>query len=332
MSWYGGWRPYVPVAQRRARAAVQAAKLAKKEKRELAPVQIAGRAIAHSFWGQAWCENLERYSDFANRLPRGRTYARNGSIVDLQIKTGKIEALVSGSELYRVRIAIRTLPPAIWKRIKQDCAQSIDSLIDLLQGRFSEGVMGRLTQPQDGLFPRPGEIDIRCSCPDFATLCKHAAAVLYGVGARLDTAPEMLFTLRHVDHFELVCQAADAASLDRTLAAGSAGTLAGADLGEVFGIDLAADSADLAQDAESGPGTSAEPAPVAPSARVHGSAPRRGRPGGSKTARKAGARAKVEKRVPARHSTKTRPASAKHRRQAGKRAGRKARPLSAVSA
>jgi uncharacterized Zn finger protein len=236
MGWYG-FRPYVPVAQRRAKATAYAAKLAKKEKRTLAPVQLSGRKIAQSFWGLAWCENLERYSDFANRLPRGRTYVRNGSVIDLQIKTGRIEAIVSGSEVYRVKIDIKTLPPALWKHIKQDCAQSIASLIDLLQGRFSEGVMGRLTQPKDGLFPKPAEIDIKCSCPDWAYLCKHAAAVLYGVGARLDTAPEMLFTLRNVDHLELVTQAVAAESLDQTLSAGSPG-LANADLGEVFGIDL----------------------------------------------------------------------------------------------
>jgi uncharacterized Zn finger protein len=236
MGWYG-FRPYVPVAMRRARAATYAAKLAKKEKRSLAPVQLSARKITQSFWGQAWCDNLEHYSDFANRLPRGRTYVRNGSVIDLQIKTGKIEAIVSGSEIYRVKIDIKTLPPALWKRIKQDCAQSIASLIDLLQGRFSEGVMGRLTQPKDGLFPRPAEIEIKCSCPDWAYLCKHAAAVLYGVGARLDTAPEMLFTLRNVDHLELVGQAVSAESLDKTLSAGSPG-LADADLGEVFGIDL----------------------------------------------------------------------------------------------
>jgi uncharacterized Zn finger protein len=238
MSWYYGWRPYVPVAQRRARAAAHAAKVAKKEKRDLCPVRITGRVMAHSFWGQAWCQNLEHYSDYANRLPRGRTYARNGSIVDLQIKSGHIEAIVSGSEVYRVRISIKTLTPVLWKRVKTDCSQSIDSLMDLLQGRFSEGVMKRLTQPADGLFPRPAEIEIRCSCPDWAYLCKHAAAVLYGVGARLDTDPELLFTLRNVDHLELIGHAAEGESLDRALTASGGSALGGADLGEVFGIEL----------------------------------------------------------------------------------------------
>jgi len=261
MSWYGGWRPYVPVAQRKAQAVAYAAKLAKKEKRTPAPVQIAGRVIAQSFWGQAWCQNLEQYSDFANRLPRGRTYARNGSIVDLQIKSGRIEAIVGGSEIYRVKIDIKTLPAPLWKRIKQDCAQSIQSLIDLLQARFSEGVMGRLTQPGDGLFPKPAEIAIHCSCPDYAYLCKHAAAVLYGVGARLDTAPEMLFTLRHVDHLELISHAAEAESLDRRLSGSASSTLAGADLGEVFGIELDTGSAARPASAKQEQAPLAEPPP-----------------------------------------------------------------------
>ena len=263
MSWYGGWRPYVPVAQRKAQALAYAAKLAKKEKRTPAPVQIVGRVIAQSFWGQAWCQNLEHYSDFANRLPRGRTYARNGSIADLQIKSGRIEAIVGGSEIYRIKIDIKTLPTPLWKRIKQDCAQSILSLIDLLQARFSEGVMGRLTQPGDGLFPKPAEIAIHCSCPDYAYLCKHAAAVLYGVGARLDTAPEMLFTLRQVDHLELISHAAEAESLDRRLS-GSASTLAGADLGEVFGIELDTGSGARPANAKQEQAVPAEPPPENP--------------------------------------------------------------------
>ena len=264
MSWYGGWRPYVPVAQRKAQALAYAAKLAKKEKRTLTPVQIAGRVIAQSFWGQAWCQNLEDYSDFANRLPRGRTYARNGSIVDLQIKTGRIEAIVGGSEIYRIKIDIKTLPTPLWKRIKQDCAQSILSLIDLLQARFSEGVMGRLTQPGDGLFPKPAEIAIHCSCPDYAYLCKHAAAVLYGVGARLDTAPEMLFTLRHVDHLELISHPAEAESLDRRLSGSANSTLAGADLGEVFGIELDTGSAARPANVKQEQPALAEPPPENP--------------------------------------------------------------------
>lgn len=238
MSWYGGWRPYVPVAKRRAKAASYAVRLAKKEKRALSPVCITGRKIATSFWGQAWCDNLERYSDFANRLPRGRTYVRNGSVIDLGISRGKIKSIVSGSEIYHIEIEIAVLNNAIWNRVKRDCSSAIDSLLDLLQGRFDSGVMQRLTQRDEGLFPRPKEIKMRCSCPDWAGLCKHLAATLYGVGARLDAAPELLFTLRGVDHLELIREAVGTTNLDRALEGRSDATLVGADLGEVFGIDI----------------------------------------------------------------------------------------------
>lgn len=238
MSWHYGFAPYVPVARRRAQAAVEAAKMAKKEKRTLTPIRLDGRKIATSFWGKAWCDNLESYSDFENRLPRGRTYVRNGSVIDLQIERGKVKALVSGSEVYRVTIDITTVPAAKWERIKTDCARSVSSLIDLLQGRFDKGVMQRLTEHEGGLFPQPSEIEMKCSCPDWAVMCKHVAATLYGVGARLDVAPELLFTLRNVDHLELISQAMDSGNLDRNLKSQAGVALAGADLEEIFGIDL----------------------------------------------------------------------------------------------
>ena len=234
---YGGFAPYVSVAARRAEAARHAQKLAK-QGRELAPIIIAGRAMATTYWGKAWCDNLEAYSDYANRLPRGRTYARNGSIIDLQIKKAKIEAIVSGSQIYTISISIETLAKTSWTRLKSECSQSIASLIDLLQGRFDTGVMQRLAHPTEGLFPHPKEIKMKCSCPDSAGLCKHLAAVLYGVGNRLDTSPELLFTLRNVDHLELVSQAVADVNLDRTLSVGADNSLAGSDLGEIFGIDL----------------------------------------------------------------------------------------------
>ena len=244
MSWYGEWRPYVPVARRRAQAATYAAKLAKKEKRTLAPVQLDGRTIARSFWGQAWCDNLERYSDFENRLPRGRSYVRNGSVIDLQISRGKVKAIVSGSEIYHITITIETLSPAKWRRIKEDCARSIDSLLDLLRGRFDQGVMQRLTEREQGLFPQPKEIQMQCSSPDWAGMCKHVAATLYGVGARLDSDPELLFALRDVDHLELIGQAVAAENLEQTLTANPSEGLVGADLSEMFGIDIDAGTSD----------------------------------------------------------------------------------------
>src|SRR6202048_743999 len=99
MDYEWGWRPYVSVAERRRQAQREMAKLTKKGQ-TVSPVVIEGRTIVKTFWGKAWCENLERYSDFANRLPRGRTYVRNGSVIDLQITPGEIKAMVSGSEIY----------------------------------------------------------------------------------------------------------------------------------------------------------------------------------------------------------------------------------------
>src|ERR1039458_4488689 len=192
------WRPYVSVAERRRKAAREMAKLAKKG-HPVSPVVIDGRAIAKTFWGKSWCENLERYSDYCNRLPRGRTYVRNGSVVDLQIAPSEIKARVSGSEIYEVVVNVSAVPKARWNSICADCAGAIDSLVELLQGRFSKGVMERICQQKTGLFPAPAEIHFTCSCPDWASMCKHVAAVLYGIGARLDERPGLLFKLRKVD-------------------------------------------------------------------------------------------------------------------------------------
>jgi uncharacterized Zn finger protein len=245
MAWYGdfgGWPEYVPVGKRIEAAKKHAAKRAKRAGRSAEPVQIKGRAIATTFWGKSWCRNLEQYSDFSNRLPRGRTYARNGSVADLLVTRGRIEAVVAGSEVYDVAIAIAPLAPEKWRAIKRDCATSIGSLIDLLTGRIADDVMRRLVQPDDGMFPSPRQIKVKCSCPDGARLCKHLAAVLYGVGYRLDTQPELLFLLRGVDQQELVA-AATKESVALAVRGDAADALAGDDLGAIFGIELGAQPA-----------------------------------------------------------------------------------------
>ena len=210
MGWYSDddWRPYVSVAERRRKAAKTIAKM-KKAGRQVSPVEIAGRKIALTFWGDAWCKNLESYSDYSNRLPRGRTYVRNGSVIDLHIGAGRARSLVSGTDIYEVDIEIQPLAKRRWIGIKGQCAGQIDSLVELLQGSLSAGVMQIVTRKGEGLFPSPREISLSCSCPDWAILCKHVAATLYGVGARLDHEPKMLFTLRGVDPAEMVEAAFD---------------------------------------------------------------------------------------------------------------------------
>ncbi len=247
MGFYG-FRPYVPVAQRGWQAQKEMAKLSKNG-RVVAPIAIEGRKIAQSFWGKAWCDNLERYSDFENRLPRGRTYVRNGSVIDLQIERGKVGALVSGSEIYTVEVEVAVAAPARWKAICRDCAGSIGSLVELLQGKLSKNVMERVCREADGLFPAPPEIKMSCSCPDWAGMCKHVAATLYGVGARLDSNPDLLFALRGVDRAELVSTVGADLPLTEAAAA-SERVLADDDVAALFGIDIAAPDAPVKQSHE----------------------------------------------------------------------------------
>ena len=262
-----GWAPYVPVAERRRRAERMAARLRKKGQ-VLAPVTIASRTIAATFWGKAWCNNLEAYNDYETRLPRGRTYLRNGSVIDLQIARGQVTALVSGSKIYRVVLAIKDVPGARWRSICTDCAGSIASVVELLQGRFAKGVMERLCRQQNGLFPTPSDIRFSCSCPDYALMCKHVAAVLYGVGARLDDQPELLFRLRGVDENELI------ARVDAPLALAKKGpasdrVLHADDVSALFGLDMAEPATEPPPDSRSrsgaGPGSKSGAGRVEPS-------------------------------------------------------------------
>jgi uncharacterized Zn finger protein len=210
----------------------------KKKGHPVSPVVVEGRTIVKTFWGKAWCENLERYSDFENRLPRGRTYVRNGSVIDLQIAPGEIKALVSGSQIYKVKVKVAPVAKARWESICKDCAGAIDSLVELLQGRFSKGVMERVCRQKTGLFPSPDEIQLSCNCPDWADMCKHVAAVLYGIGARLDQQPDLIFRLHNVDEKELIAGAGTALPQAKMAPAASK-VLGGEDLSVLFGLDIA---------------------------------------------------------------------------------------------
>jgi uncharacterized Zn finger protein len=208
-----------------------------KKGEKLDPVVLEGRAIAHTFWGKAWCDHLEKHCDFWNRLPRGRSYVRNGSVCDLVIGPGHVAARVVGNDLYRVEIDIKKLPPARWTAIRKSSTGGIASVVELLRGRLSAAVMAIMTHPTNGLFPRPHEIEMRCSCPDYATMCKHVAATLYGVGARLDSRPELLFVLRGVDQMQLIDEAVRSGGLTDAAAAGPAG-IEENELAEVFGVEI----------------------------------------------------------------------------------------------
>ncbi len=239
----GGWAPYVPVAERR-RLAVREANRRLKKGQSLAPIRITSRQIAKTFWGTAWCDNLTKYSDYSNRLPRGRTYARNGSIIDLQIERGKISAIVAGSSPYDIVITIQQLDATRWRQLKKQCAESVHSLIDLMRGELPEHLLRLLTDPQKGLFPSPKEMRLRCNCPDGASLCKHLAAVLYGIGHRLDTQPELFFLMRGVNQGDLISEALTSQSVDATLGLDQENGFENRDLESIFGIDLAVGDAE----------------------------------------------------------------------------------------
>jgi uncharacterized Zn finger protein len=211
----------------------------KKKGLAIEPVAIEGRTIATTFWGKAWCAHLESLSDFQNRLPRGRTYVRRGAVIHLALDSGRILAKVQGSSLYDIEIGVAKLQPRRWTRVVAGCTGSISSLVELLRGNLSEAVMQTVTNVDDGLFPAASEIRMSCSCPDWAGVCKHLAAVLYGVGARLDARPELLFTLRGVDPSELVAAGAAAAVPDeKARGQRSRRVLPSSALADVFGLEL----------------------------------------------------------------------------------------------
>src|SRR6266850_604633 len=200
MAWYdnGGWAyypPYMSVASRKAQGARALAKLLKKSKRAAEPVEITHRKrqITTTFWGKAWADNLARYADLSNRLPRGR-------------------------------------------RVVTRCSGRIGSLVGLLRGELSDDVLAVLTDAEEGLFPEPREMTLDCSCPDAAEVCKHVAAVLYGVGIRLDARPELFFVLRQVDQAALLSSATAGAVSRARPAAGR--RIADDRLSAVFGIEM----------------------------------------------------------------------------------------------
>ncbi|MFA7078057.1 MAG: hypothetical protein WC147_06605 [Syntrophomonas sp.] len=235
---------YVTKAEKQKMAQKTIARLKKKGKVELAPVIITGRTLARTWWGKAWNDNLERYSDYANRIGRGRSYVRNGAVLDLKIEQGIIKALVQGSvsQPYEVEIAIRPLLPAVWKKTRIACEGKIDSLQELIDGKFPPGLSELFTAQGSGLFPSPQEITFKCSCPDRAMMCKHVAAALYGIGARLDEDPTLFFTLRAVDIHDLINKAIQGKTQTMLSKSGakSRRILKDADIAAMFGMEVEA--------------------------------------------------------------------------------------------
>jgi uncharacterized Zn finger protein len=239
MRGYYGYQPYKPVAERKAEAQKKLDKL-KKKNPDISPIVIEGRKIAVTWWGAAWNKNLESYADYANRIGRGRSYVTNGMVLDLQIGPGVVTAMVSGSRKtpYDVLIEIDKLSEARWKNIVEQCSRRIAGISDLVEGKFPADLAQIFLKQESGLFPSPREIHLGCSCPDWAEMCKHVAAALYGVGARLDRDPMLFFTLRSIDFSELLKKSVDEKIDGMLKNAGrkSDRTIDDADITELFGL------------------------------------------------------------------------------------------------
>jgi uncharacterized Zn finger protein len=225
------------VAQQRAQAEQRVAKLRKKHP-EIEPVLIEGTKIAKTWWGVSWCKNLERYADYENRIGRGRSYVKNGLVLDLKVSKGRVHALVSGSKVYAVDILIDHMPDKKWRKIAAVCAKRVDSIAALAEGSFPEDLAEVFMQQGSGLFPTPSEIHLDCDCPDWAVMCKHVAAALYAVGAKLDTDPLLFFTLRGIDPSELIKKSVDEKMKSLLANAGkpSKRVIADKDVARIFGL------------------------------------------------------------------------------------------------
>ncbi len=282
MGWYRqSFAPYVSVGDKKAKGINAALALAKRQKRIPQPVQPKGRLIATNFWGKAWCEHLKTMHDLENRLDRGKRYLANGSVVDLMIRPGKVEAIVAGSSPYSVTIKVEKLANELWEQIKKRARNSVRSVVDLLAGKLDEQVIRHLTDSNTGIFPKTKEIHFNCSCPDGAYVCKHVAAVFYGVGTLLDSKPELLFLIRDVDSTELVGLEAVASSLEESLKANS--TLKGSDLEEMFGIVMEKESGEESlQSKKATKPKQAKPAALAPKPEKPASKPKQAKPAATK--------------------------------------------------
>ncbi|MDQ8738720.1 hypothetical protein [Paenibacillus sp. LHD-38] len=253
MAFYNEFPAYVPVAEKKKRAEKAVEKL-KKKNAAIAPVVITGRTITRTWWGKAWSENLESYSDYSNRIERGRSYVRHGAVLDLQITQGKIAGLVQGSSSkpYKVEIAIVPLSKETWQAVVTECAGKIDSLQELISGKFPKGLSELFTVKGKGLFPSPKEITLACSCPDSARMCKHVAAMLYGVGARFDEDSALFFMLRGVNVDELISVSLtqkSQAMLEKSKGRGRR-VMEDADISDVFGIEIDMGEAEKSKAAE----------------------------------------------------------------------------------
>lgn len=205
--YYGGFAPYQTIDELRNKNIKKKITYIKKHP-DANPIVLTG-TLGKTWWGKAWNQNLERYADYANRLPRGKRYIKAESIFDFSIEQGYVKGIVAGSGRtpYEVSIQIDPLSEKDWDNLQKLCGNRIESMDLLLQGKFPQELKEQFFMKDHGLFPSPKQIHIDCSCPDYAILCKHAAAILYAVSIRLDENPSLFFELRNISMNQLIKKA-----------------------------------------------------------------------------------------------------------------------------
>lgn len=222
---------YVSAAERKEKSEKLIKKL--QTSQNLNPIVVKAKSIATSFWGKSWCRHLSTYEYYTARLSRGRSYLRSGTVVDLQISEGLVQAQVLGTSLYQVNIRFENLDPELWSEFVQKTSGEIDSLLDLLAGNLPEKITEVMCDPFSGFFPDESKIRFSCTCLDDADLCKHVAAALYGVAIRFDEDAKLFFILRGVDPSDLLKQAT------KDFSSPQAEDISKEDLSDLFQIDLA---------------------------------------------------------------------------------------------
>lgn len=236
---YYGFPRYESVAEKKAKASRSLAKM-KKKNPDIEPVIIEGRTLAKNWWGKSWNINLESYADYSNRIERGKRYVRNNAVLDLKISKGKVIAKVQGSRVkpYDVEISIDALDNKKWEQVTELCNHRIDSLEQLIEGKFPKELEILFTDKKYGMFPSPKEIHFACSCPDWAYMCKHVAATLYGIGARLDNDPMLFFALRDIDGQMLIRKSMERKleSMLKNASKKSKREIAAKDISDIFGL------------------------------------------------------------------------------------------------
>lgn len=247
----GGFGPYISKAEKIERAEKVKIKLMKKKGVILEPIALESQVIARTWWGKSWNNNLERYADFQYRLGRGRSYVRCGSVIDLKIIANEINALVMGSDSspYTIKVKIDKLDNKSQSSLMEKSRTSLDSMHSLLAGEFPMDLKDEFFKQGTGIFPTPKELHFNCSCPDVAKMCKHVAAAMYGVSARLDQKPELFFLLRGVnidDFVNTLIEKEREKILTRAKTKSSRSIVADTDeISELFGIDVDDNSSDL---------------------------------------------------------------------------------------